>query len=108
MEAMPSFAVIERNVDAGLGAGEEKPSTHRILADDPREVVTQNAVSDLLPGLAVVGCFVEIGSEVVRLVARSREVGGRWIVMRGVDDRDHGPLGQVGWRDVLPGRAVVL
>ncbi len=54
-EGLPMGAIVERNVDAVLGAGEQQALAHRIFAHGVHEIVFGNAVDDLGPGLAVVG-----------------------------------------------------
>src|SRR4029077_20544241 len=59
------------------------------------------------PGLAVVGRAIEIGTEVVELVAGGREVGSPLLEGAGLDAVDHRPLGEALRRHVLPGLAAV-
>src|SRR6185437_14590244 len=65
------------------------------------------AIGDLRPGRAVVVGLVEIGMEVVELVAIGGEIGGGGIVWGRLDDADQRPFGQVFRGDVLPGGATV-
>jgi len=80
----------------------------RILANDAEEgVVVVDAVGDELPGLASIAGAVDIGGEVVHLVAIDGEVGDVGIVGRGFDHADERPVAHVRRRDLGPGDAAV-
>ena len=70
----PGVAVVERHVDAGLGAGEQQAAPLRVLADDAHEGVGGEARRRQAPGGAEVGRDVDVGAVVVELVAVHREV----------------------------------
>ena len=51
LKRLPRAAVVERDVDAGLGAEEQQALPLRVFVDRAREVVRADAVDDLRPGL---------------------------------------------------------
>ena len=83
LEAIPVRAVVERNVEAGLGSGEEQTRLGGVGPDDAGEVVVGDAVVDPRPVLAVVAGDVEIGLEVVVLVAGRGDIDRAWSNGRG-------------------------
>src|ERR1700693_5779672 len=67
------------------------------------EATVGRAGEALLHGPAVVGGLVEVGPEVVELVHRRRDVGGRLVVRRDVDRVDLDPPPGILRRGVLAG-----
>ncbi len=107
LEAAPNGAIVDRDVDPGLGPGVEESATGRVGADDAGEVVLGDAGVDPRPVLPVVAGDVEVGPVVVQLVAGAGHVGRAGLEGRRLDAADHGPLGQVGRRDLLPASAAI-
>ena len=101
-EGLPLRAIVEGNVDAVLGAGEQQALAAGIFAHGVHEIVFGDAVDDLGPGLAVVGGLEDVGLAVVVLIILHRHVGGAGIVRRGVDQADAAEIGHAGRRDLGP------
>ncbi len=75
-------AIVKGDLHPRLSAGEEQAAPLGVLADGTGEVVVGDTIGDPRPGGAEVGGLVEIGMEVVVLVAIGGDVGdGR--IMRG-------------------------
>ena len=102
-ERAPVCAVVEGNIDAGFGSGVEQAALLGIFANGANEGAIGNAVGELGPGLAVVGGFVDVGFEVVALVAIDGDVGGAGVERRSVDEADAAPLRHIFGSDVGPG-----
>ena len=84
-QRLPVIAVVERNVDGRLGAGEEQALLFRILADDVHlaagALVARQAVDDARPGLAGVVRAIDV----VLLGGRAR----RTAAAAAADVREH-------------------
>ncbi len=76
LQRLPLAAVVERDVDALLGSGEEQSRALGIDADGMNIVIRGNAVHQLGPGLAEVGGLEDVGGEVVHLVPFDGHVSG--------------------------------
>ena len=104
--ATPRRAVVERDVEPGLGAGVEHAGAVRVGPDHAGVVVGRDRevarAGDRLPALAVVGGPVQVGGGIVELVAGGGEVEAARIVRRGLDGADERPLGEVRRRHVAP------
>ena len=107
-EAFPVSAVIEGDVQPGLGAGVEKTRSGRISPDDAGEVIVEDAVVDALPGLTIVGGFVEVRLVIVLFIACSGHVDGSRISGGRFDAADQGPLRQGFGGDILPALAAIF
>ena len=95
-------AVVERDVDARLGAEEQQSLALGILANRAREVVGRNAADDLRPALAVVRRLVDVGRAVGPLIPVAGQIRGARIVRRRVDQADARERRQIRRRDVRP------
>src|SRR5258705_11393765 len=60
LHRLPAFAVVKRNVYAGLGAGVEEPAFVWILSDHSRKSCFRNSAGNLFPTFTVVVGSVEI------------------------------------------------
>ena len=110
LERLPVGAVVERDVEAELGAGVEQPLARRVLAHDAHEVVGRNAVlavGQQIPVGAVVVGAEDVRPEVVEPVVVHRDEGAPRVLRRRLDHVDRRPLGHRLGRHVLPGGAVV-
>ena len=107
LEGLPARAVVERHVEAVLGAAVEQAGAPGVGPHHAGEVGGRDAGHDAGPAAAVVGGFVEVGAEVAGFVAGSREVGGAFLGGMGFDAIDEAPLGQGGGRHLAPGFALV-
>ena len=107
LQSRPAIAVVQRHIDAVLGAEEQEPLPHRVFADRAGEVSGSDSLDDLRPGGAVVGRAEDIRLPVVHLVAvRGQERGSR-SVRRLFQDAHPAELRQVRRRDLRPGPAVI-
>ena len=108
LERLPVRAVVERDVEAGLGAGVEQAAADRVFAHDAREGRVGDAGDDLRPGLCRSRWSCRCtAAEVVELVHRRRDVGRALVVRRDIDGVDADPLRDALRRDVVPGLPVV-
>src|SRR5579883_582866 len=107
LQRLPVRAIVKGDEDAQLGSGIEQAAPLRVFANDAREGISGDAIGDLCPGLPVIVGFIQVGLEVVELVARGGKVGRGRVVRRWLDDADERPFGQVFRCDVLPARAVI-
>src|SRR5437763_2875088 len=60
-EGLPVLAIIERNVDGALRAGEKQTSTLRVFPHYVHRLTIGNPAYDLLPALTAVACAVNVG-----------------------------------------------
>ena len=120
MPASPGRAVVERDVQPGLGPDVQHAGGTGVGPNHPHEVVGRDGQSpviaiaiavvlavvgragDRLPALSVVGGLVEIGRVVIELVAGGGEVQSGGVVRRGFDGADERPLRQVRRGHVAP------
>src|SRR6185369_7716093 len=100
---LPVAAIVPRRVETEFGTGEEETAAAGVGAHHAGEVLRIDPVGDAGPGGAVVGRLVEVGLEVVRLVARGGEIGARLVVGARFDLVDLRPLGKPLGRHVRPG-----
>ena len=101
-ETLPIRAVVEGNVDAVFGAGEEKPGLLRIFPDGADEGAVRNSVHELRPGGSVVGGFEDVRAVVVVLVAIDGNPGCSGISSGGINLADAAPFWQLFRGDVAP------
>ncbi len=87
LQWLPVRAVVGREVDARLRAGVEQTAPHRIFANRARVRAVGDAGRDLRPRLSEIGGLVQVRLEVVLLVAIGRDVRGRRVKVRWLDDR---------------------
>ena len=107
LHGLPLRTVIERNVHALFGAGEEKVRTSRIDAHGVDVVVGGNASDELRPSFSEVGGLENVWSEVVGLVAFDGHVCRSSIAGRGFDHANRAPFGHGFGRDIFPVLAAV-
>src|SRR5579859_929149 len=88
LERLPVRAIIERDVYARLGSRVEQAAPRGVFADRTGEVVLGDASGDFRPARAVIVCLIQVGLEVVPLVAGGREVSDGGIMGRRLDDAD--------------------
>src|SRR5437588_5867941 len=74
-QALPVCSVVERHVETRLSSGIEQAASDRVLADDTSKVVVRYAGRNLRPGLTIIIGLVEIGVELVMVVACVGKVG---------------------------------
>ena len=89
LQRLPVVAVVERDVDAELGAGEEQPRADLVLANRVHVGAVRDPAVDLLPAPAAVLRAVDVRVEVVELVGVDGRVRLVWIRARRLDHRDH-------------------
>ena len=99
-------ATVERDEHAGLGAGVQQLAAHRVLAHDAHERVFRQVAVEALPAAAVVRALVDVGPEVVHLVAGDGNVHGARVVRAHLDRIDLRAL-QIAGCNVGPVRAFV-
>ena len=107
LQRLPAPAVVERHVDADLGAGEQQAPSHRILADRACVCGRRNTRNDFRPRLAVVRRLEQVGREVVLLVAVGGEIGDGGVEVGGLEQTHAGEPAQGLGGDVVPRRAAV-
>ena len=105
--APPGRAVVEGDVEPGLGSHVQHPRTRRIGPNHPHEVVGRNRrvaarAGDRLPALAVVRSLEQVGGVVVELVSGGGEIERGRVVRRGLHGADERPGGQVRRCHVAP------
>src|SRR5579864_2022043 len=111
-QRLPAPAVVERDVEAVLGAQVEEAAPRRVLAQgmDVGERAARDAVDDRRPGAAVVPGLEDERIAVVDLVQVDGDVGGAGLVARRLDGA-HRPPGRQAVEvrgHVGPGLAAVL
>src|SRR2546428_11297481 len=92
LQRLPGDTVVKRDIDAGFRAGIQQTASPRVLTDDARKIVAWDAAGDRGPGSAIVISLVQIGLEVVELIACGRDVDGGCTVRRRFNYANHGPL----------------
>ena len=107
LQGLPPAAVVERDIDSGLGAGIQQSAPDRVLANRARVRARGNAVGDGRPGLAVVRRPPQVRLEVVLLVSVRCHIGGARVVVRELDTSRPRELPVRLGRYVLPVRAGV-
>ncbi len=107
-QRLPRGTVVERHVDAMLGAGIEQSATDRILANHVCEIAAWDLRVDARPGRAVVVRAIEVRLTVPHLIALRGNKGTARRVRGGVDDADPRVDGQSRRRHELPGLSAVL
>ena len=106
-EGLPVVAVVEGDVDLGLGAGVEQALALGIFADGAGGGAVGDAVVDLGPGLAAVVGAEEMRAHVVEAQGVDGGVGGLRVEVAGVHVEDLPEGLQLGGRDVGPVRSAV-
>ena len=107
LQRLPRVAVVERDVDAGVGAGVEQAFLDGIGADDGDEMAVRQSIRDLRPGLAVVVRAHGDRVEIVLPVVVDGGVRGAGFERGEIERGDLRPLRDVVRRDVAPVRAAV-
>ena len=107
LERLPVRAIVQGKVHPGLGSGKQQALALRVFADGPDIRTFGDAIGDQGPALAIIARAVDEWAKIVELVAVHRKVGGARVMVRGFDDADHAPLGQVFGRDVGPTLAAI-
>src|SRR5262249_45361050 len=69
LQRLPVAAVVERKINAGLGAGKDQSFAFGIFAHRADVRTFRNAVGDWDPGLAEVTGAINVWTEIVQLVA---------------------------------------
>ena len=101
-QRLPRVAVVERNVDLRLAAGEEESAALRILSNHVDDRAVGNAVGDVRPALAAIARAIDVRPEIVEAEGVDRGVRLAAIEVRRLEDRDLRPRHQRGRRHVLP------
>ena len=106
-QRLPFRPVVERDVDAVLGAEIQQLRALDVLADRAREVVRRKAVGDGGPGFPEVVGPEHVRLEVVLLIAVRRDVRRAGAERRRLDEADAREVSQPLRRHVLPARSAV-
>ena len=107
LQRLPVLAVVERDEDAGLGAGVEEALAGRVLPNDVDVAARGNPLRDQRPALPAVASPVDVRVDVVDPVPVDGRVDRPGVEVRGLEDADLRPGGEGLRRDVLPGFGVV-
>ena len=106
-QRLPFRAVVERNVDAVLGAQIQQLRLLDVLANRAREVGRADAVGDRRPGLAVIVGPEDVRLEVVLLIAIRGDISGAGAERRRLNQADAREVAERLRRHVLPVGAAV-
>src|SRR5437763_4476224 len=87
-QRLPVLAVIERNVNGALGAGEQQTLSFRVLAHDVGIFVRRNTIRDLSPVRATIARAIDMWTKIVKPQSIDRCVSGVLIEMTGVNNRN--------------------
>ena len=79
------IAVVKRYKQSAFGTRVQKPLSLGIGADHAHKIVAGEVAIESRPALPVVGQLVNVGPEIIHLVARHRNVGNARFVRTDVD-----------------------
>src|SRR5207253_9016655 len=65
LQRLPVVAIVERNIDGMLGAGEEQAAAHGIFAYSVDGGIVGNAGSNLLPALAAIASAIDVSVQII-------------------------------------------
>src|SRR5205085_10630625 len=91
LQRLPVVAIIERNIDGALGAGEKQAAAHGILAHGVDSGIVGNSGGDLLPALAAIARAIDVSVEIIEAETIDGGVGGLQVVVRSFKLRDFAP-----------------
>ena len=100
-------AVVERNMNRALGAGEEQAFSLRILADYVGVFVVRNTVGNFSPGCSAVVRAINVRPQIVKPQSVDGCIGGVLIKVAGVENRNLLPGPELFGSYVAPVRAAV-
>ena len=101
------IAVVERDINRSLSAGEKQTFAFRILAHDIGVFVGRNAVVDFLPGRPGIARAIDMRPQVIESEGVDRRVCGVLIEVAGFDDRNFLKRLKLWRRNVRPMRAAI-
>ena len=107
LQRLPIVTVIQRHERSALGAGEEETATNRILLHGVHVDAGRQSARDLLPCLAEITSAINVGVEVLQLMAVDARVSCPRIEVRRFDRRHTAPHSDCRRRHILPASATV-
>ena len=102
MERLPGIAVVERNVDSALGAGEKQALADGIFADYVDRGIVGQAGGDFFPGLSAIVGAIDVWVKIVEAETTDRGLDPVGIEVRRVELGDFAPGGEAGRRNFSP------
>ena len=107
-QRLPVRAVVEGDVHAALGTGEQQPAAHGIFPDDIDDFIRWDPLNDFSPRLSPVFGAIDVGTHIVEAEAVDRRVGFQRVDVGRLHQRHLAPRGERVRRHVRPGAPAVV
>ncbi len=102
LQRAPVRPVVERDKDAALGPGIEQAFLLRVFADSAHKSSIGDSSCNPAPGHSVIARLINVGREIVTLMAVDRDVRRAGIMWRRFNQADAAPFRQILGRNVGP------